>query len=208
MFSPELLDPAKYSELERIFTPDNVWSLVWGPDRLFPLDDPTQRFQDDWIDAIRAHPVDYLKSRLYISRRLLGAPPSGLLWTYQPTEGSRQFAHPWFERPNRLIDRYLKYFSQWSFHRAVFYGALALMFVVVAFWRDERHRAVGAFCAGALLYTFSLFFSVAVTDNRFSWTLIVAGLIATAGLCGVAVGLAEERRRSEVTVASTTSMKT
>lgn len=199
VFSPDELDPAQYPELERVFTPTSVWSLIWGPDRLFPLSDPALRFRDSWIAAIREHPLDYLKSRLYISRRLIGAPPVDVPWTYQPTESSRNFAQPWFEHPNRVIDRYLHYFSQSDLHRSVFYGALALLFVVVALWRDDRYRAVGAFCAGALLYTLSLFFAVTVTDNRFNWPLIVAGVIAAAGLGKAGLRFAAERRRAAVT---------
>jgi hypothetical protein len=104
------------------------------------------------------------------------------MWTYQPTDGSRTFASPWFERPNRLIDKYLEHFSQFDFHRSIFYALAILVFGIIGWRQGDRSRLVVALGLGTVLYTLSYFFLITVTDNRFNWPMIVVGILSAAGL--------------------------
>jgi hypothetical protein len=104
------------------------------------------------------------------------------MWTYQPTDGSRTFASPRFERPNRLVDEYLRHFSQSDVHRSIFYAIAILVFGIIGWRQGDRTRLVVVLGLGTILYTLSYFFLSTVTDNRFNWVMIVVGILSAAGL--------------------------
>jgi hypothetical protein len=181
LFSPRTLPKAEFGSLVRAFDPDNVDSILWGPDAFFDLgSSDTAALRSEWIDLLREHPLDYARARAHLFARMLAVPPAEPVWTYQPTSASRALASEAFGLPNRAVDRYLREFSTSFLQRPFLYLVPILLFLVLAAPSSPKYRFVAAIALGALLSELSFFFLSTVVGTRYSWIMIVMGVVTAA----------------------------
>jgi hypothetical protein len=130
-FDPRALPPRDFPRLVRQFNPDDLYSVMWGPDPLFQQvykSDPVALLREDWIEMVRDEPTTYAAERAHLFLRLIGltAPAT---YTYQPVDWSRPIAEPAFARPNAQLDAYFAATADSPLQRPFLYYLAIVAFI-------------------------------------------------------------------------------
>jgi hypothetical protein len=178
--------PATLEAIAAEFDPLAADPLLYG--RLLPLtDDARLRGQlfRAWASAVARHPLAYLRHRLRLGAALAGNGPRTPTAPYQwgvdanrlgvsfTETAPRAWVHGVFERLAGT-----PVFAAWPW----------LLALGLGLWRGlragEQGEALAAVCASGLCYAASNVLLAPVTDFRYSWWCMLAGLVALGLLPG------------------------
>jgi hypothetical protein len=160
LYRPELTDP--------LFYLPHTYQEVTDPEKIRDL-------RRHWLDAIRRHPLVWLKNRFILFGTLLGFKKPHLIFWDGIAANPFGLVHPKHDL-NREAMRILTRIERWAILRGWPY---LLLLLGTAGWAAATRRATAgtwALAASAVLYLASYFLGPA-DDFRYIWWMVLAALI-------------------------------
>lgn len=192
----EVFPSGQMSELRTYYNRYSIDPLLFGQDAplTFPVAEPTVvRLRNLWLQAIREHPVEYMRAKWQMWTRQIGW--SGAPWQVyhagvDPNPWGYKIAHP---RLNRAVIHYLERFGPPRLTGAglerVWVYFVPLGAGVLLYTRSKRpaHRIIAWLCVGAFAHVLSVFFGAMGVQYRYSYPVVIVAAVAAVTL--VADGL-------------------
>jgi hypothetical protein len=221
LLPPSVFPAQDLAVLRQSYSPYNVLPLLLGKGHLFttaPVDASASRdLQHRWVNAVRGHPLSYLKVRWKLWTREVAwsgnsyEPYGG----YHPRRVAGGFdANPWgyrakFAGLNQFALSYLRAFALPRFqggalHRVWVYLTLDPLLALALLSRPTRPaaRIVGWMVIAAFFYSATFFFGAMGQGFRWNWFLVLATLCAAVIVGTEFVNRTVERRVRDLVVDS------
>jgi hypothetical protein len=188
--------------LDAHFDPSSAAPLIFGPGAVIPYPLPGEevaRLRAEWIDAIRSHPIAYLKERLTLGLEQVSVTEPSVWVTHPGVD-----ANPWgytaaFPSLDRGVQEYIRLFADDQLRGGIVYRVWPYLLVLVAglgYLRSAKrtYRCLGWMSVASLAYQASLFFGLMGTGYRLNVSSVVIALVICVVASADVVGRFRQRR--------------